>query len=317
VSYGRLFHRSSPDAGVTFAPRAQVGTTVTAAMPKAAYARGRLHMVWTDFRDGFTGGEIYARYGDLNQLDLITHFYQSILARSPDAGGRANWEAELSRVQALGLDAREVLMVMAGYFFNSVEYQLRNRSNTQFVSDLYAAHFNRAADGGGLGFWVAQLDAGTPRDMVRHAFALSSEHDSFVRTLWGTTAGRAEDTMVSDFYRAILDRLGESSTYNYWRGRFRAAQCVSGSQVRSEADAITSAFFGSAEYQQRGRDNVGFMQDLYLALMRRYATLYELWSWTNALNNGLYTRHQVRQIFLGSYEFQLRIDRVLAQGCLF
>ena len=60
-------------------------------------------------------------------------------------------------------------------------------------------------------------------------------------------------------------------------------------------------------------DNV---QDLYLATMRRYATLYELWSWANALNNGQYTRDQVSTIFLSSLEFQLRVNRVAQEGCL-
>ena len=58
------------------------------------------------------------------------------------------------------------------------------------------------------------------------------------------------------------------------------------------------------------------MQDLYLATMRRYATLYELWSWANALNNGQYTRDQVSTIFLSSLEFQLRVNRVAQEGCL-
>jgi len=58
------------------------------------------------------------------------------------------------------------------------------------------------------------------------------------------------------------------------------------------------------------------MQDLYLATMRRYATLYELWSWANALNNGQYTRDQVRSIFLDSLEFQLRINAIVSEGCL-
>ena len=51
-------------------------------------------------------------------------------------------------------------------------------------------------------------------------------------------------------------------------------------------------------------------------MMRRYATLYELWSWANALNNNQYTREQVRSIFLNSLEFQYRINRVFQDGCL-
>ncbi len=311
-----LLPRAAPTAASTLAAFEQVGTTTMAAMPRFVYSRGRVHAAWTDFRDNNIGGEIYARYRDLQQLNLIDHFYQSILNRTPDAPSKIAWENEMARVQAQGLDPREMLLVMSGYFFNSLEYQFRNRNNTQFATDLYMTFFRRTPDGGGLAFWVAQLDAGEPRDMVRHAFGLSSEYDAFARSLYGRTDSRAENMMISDFYRVILNRLASNAEFSTARGRMRTAQCGGVAQVKAEADATTLAFFASTEYQQRGRDNVGYMQDLYLTLMRRYATLYELWSWTNALNNLQYTREQVRQIFIGSYEFQLRLNRVVQEGCL-
>ena len=114
----------------------------------------------------------------------------------------------------------------------------------------------------------------------------------------------------------MLNRLGESANLGYWRARLRAAQCTSQAAVAAEADAAAAAFFGSAEYAYRGRDNVGYMQDLYLLTMRRYATLYELWSWANALNNGSATRTGVRQLFTGSLEFSYRTGAIVQAGCL-
>ena len=55
-------------------------------------------------------------------------------------------------MQSLGLDVREVFLLMSGYFFDSAEYQFRNRDNTQYVTDRFATFFNRTPDGGGLSF---------------------------------------------------------------------------------------------------------------------------------------------------------------------
>ena len=316
ISYGRLFYRSSADGGATWSSVGQVGTTTSAAMPKFVYGRGRVHAAWTDFRDNNVGGEIYYRYLDLQETDLIDHFYLSILNRAPDASGKAAWQAEMSRLQNLGLDVREVFLLMSGYFFDSLEYQLRNRDNTQFATDLFQAFFNRAPDSGSLSFWVQQLNAGAPRDAVRYAFGFSSEYDAYARSLLDRTDSRASDVFVSDFYRGILNRTPESSNYVYVRDQFRAAQCSGSAQILAEANAISQQFFNSAEYAYRGRDNVGYMQDVYVALMRRYPTLYELWSWANALNNAQYTREQVRAAFLNSLEFQLRVNRIVQEGCL-
>jgi hypothetical protein len=316
ISYGRLFHRSSTDTGITWLPPGQLGTTTSAAMPSVAYSRGRVHVAWTELRDNNVGGEVYHRHLDLAQTDVVDHLYLSILNRPADAFAKTAWQQEMARVQGLGLDVREVVLIMSGYFFDSAEYVFRNRNNTQFATDLFASFFNRAPDAGSLAFWVQQLDAGAPRAMVRHAFAFSSEHDAFARSLLGRTASRASDVIVSDFYRGTLNRLGENGTYAAWRNQFRTAQCGGVASLLALADAISGQFFGSAEYANRGRDNLGYVQDLYISLMRRYATLFEVWSWTNALNNNNYSREQARAIFLNSLEFRLRLDRIVQEGCL-
>ena len=316
VSYGRIFYRDSLDAGSTWGPIAQVGTTSTAAMPRMLYARGRVHAIWTDFRDNNFGGEVYYRHLDLQQIDLTDHFYRSILSRAPDPGSQAAWQQELARVQALGLDGRETFLVMSAHLFNSAEYRSRGRSNSQFAADLFQAFFNRSPDPGGLSFWVAQLDAGMPRDMVRNAFFLSAEADHFLRGSLDATDGRAGDAIIADFYRSIVNLLPDDGGYVAWRNVFRATQCAGSEAVLAQADAMSHAFFNSVAYYLRGRDNVGYMQDLYLAMMRRYVSLSELWWWTNALNNNVLTREQARQFFVTSPEFRQRVDRVVQEGCL-
>jgi len=84
----------------------------------------------------------------------------------------------------------------------------------------------------------------------------------------------------------------------------------------AEFEAAATAFFGSAEYAYRNRDNVQSMQDLYLVTMRRYATLYEIWSCANAINNGQATRAGVLHLFASSLEFNHRTAAVTQAGCL-
>ena len=260
--------------------------------------------------------EIYASYRDLGQGDLVDHLFSTILGRGAAAGERAAWQAELARMQAIGIDGREALYAIATALFGGAEYAARGRTNTQFLADVYAAYYNRAVDAGGASFWGGELGAGAPRDMVRQGIGYTIENGLFVGSRWGDTASRPEDYLASDLYRVILNRLGESANVAYWRGRLRTAQCTSAAAVRAEADAAAAAFFGSAEYVYRGRSNLDFVQDLYLVTMRRYASLYELWSWTNALNNGDVTRTQARQMFTASVEFGYRVNAIMQAGCL-
>jgi hypothetical protein len=314
---GRLFYRSSSDSGVTWNPVAQLGTSAVAASPQAVVQNNRLHVVWVDFRDNNYGSEIYYRYQDqvLDQPSLVTHYYNSILQRAPDPGGQAYWEGEVARTQALGIDIQEAYMVMAGNFFNSAEYLGFNRTDAQFVSDLYETFFNRAPDSGGLSFWLNVLASGSTRDMVMYFGMFSPEFNGDMTTLFGDTSTRAEIYAVVDFYRGILDRLPDNTGFGYWLDRFRTAQCTGSAAVTAEVEAISSLFVNSGEYAARARTNAEYVQDLYYAFTRRYAAVSEVNYWVNALNGGL-TRGQLRQQFVQSSEFQGRVTAILNQGCL-
>ena len=248
--------------------------------------------------------------------DLITHYYQFILSRTPDGGGLAFWQSEIDRLIGLVVDTQEAFRVMAGWFFSSPEYLSKNTSDSQYVTDLYRTFFHRDPDGGGLSFWAGQLAQGMPRSVVLFSFLFSAEFFSYTQGLLGSTNSRAEVYAVVDFYRGFLNRLPDTNGFGYWINRFRVAQCQGAAAINAEVNSISTQFLGSGEYTGRNRTNRDYVADLYYAFLRRGGELTGFDFWVSQLDNGLKTREQLRQEFLNSPEFQARVSQIISQGCL-
>lgn len=287
-----------------------------------------IHDTWDNYDHIMVWGGLYAGEYSLrsvsivNLIDpedfllLISHYYRNILGRDPDSPGQNYWEGEVRRMQVLVIDLKEVFRVMAGQFFNSPEYLGRHTSDSQYLIDLYQTFFNRSPDPDGFDYWVGQLNAGLPRDMILYAFLFSPEFEQYMQGLLGDTSVRAEISMVGDFYRGLLGRLPDDNGFYYWRDRFRDAQCQGAGPVRTAADAISQLFARSSEYAGRNRNNKQFVQDLYYAFLRRGADLVGFSYWIDQLDRGKLNREQVRQAFVAAPEFQGRVEQVIDEGCL-
>ncbi|HCK80388.1 MAG TPA: hypothetical protein DIC59_02840 [Candidatus Competibacteraceae bacterium] len=247
---------------------------------------------------------------------LITQYYQSILNRAPDAGGLAYWQAEIVRLEGLGVDVSEAFRVMAGQFFTSTEYLAKSASNSQYVTDIYRTFFNRAPDSSGLSYWTNQLAAGLPRSVVLFSFVFSPEFATYMQGLYGAANARAEINAVVDFYRGFFNRLPDSAGFSYWSNRFQAAQCQSAAAVSAEAESISRQFAASAEYSGRNRSSSDYVADLYYGFLRRGGDLAGFNYWVSQLNTKAQTWDQVRRSFLQSPEFQSRVRQIINQGCL-
>jgi uncharacterized protein (DUF1800 family) len=245
---------------------------------------------------------------------LITHYYQSILQRAPDAGGLAYWDSEATRLKNAGQDPKEAFLAMATQFFGSPEYLAFGRTDTGFATDLYQTFFQRAPDSSGLSFWQGQLAQGMPRGVVLASFLFSAEFDAFIGARLGTTAVRPEGTAVMDFYRGYLVRLPDPGGLTYWIGQFRSAQCAGNAALAASADSISLQFQRSTEYAARARSNDDFVGDLYSAFLRRGGDLAGVKFWVNQLNAGI-SRDVIRLSFIASPEFQGRLGSLAAAGC--
>jgi hypothetical protein len=252
----------------------------------------------------------------IGEASLVTHYYRSILGRAPDAGGKAFWESEATRMRGLGADVNETWYAMATAFYFSPEYAAFNRDDSGFVTDLYQTFFNRAPDAGGLAFWTAQISAGVPREVVLTSFMFSSEFTAFAQSIFGNTAARAEVDTVVDFYRGLLSRLPDSSGFGNWINQFRIAQCNPVSELYSQVQSISSAFSSGPEYLNRNRTNGQYVGDLYNAFLRRGGDVVGVQFWINELQTGSRSRDTVRQNFASSPEFTSRVNAMIAQGCV-
>ena len=294
---GTLAPAASCTVDVTFTPAAEgaVNGTLTASAP---------------------GASVAVSLSGTGQRSLVTHYYRSILRRAPDAAGYDYWAGEAARLASLGANVNETWFTMAMAFYGSEEYAALARDAGGYVDDLYATFFNREADASGRAYWLGQLAQGVPREVLLAGFMFSSEFASFTRAIFGDTTARAEVDVVMDFYRGLLGRLPDSSGFDYWVGRFRAAQCVGVTAVNAEVDAISSLFVSSPEYAARGRTAERFVGDLYNAFLRRGGDVEGVRYWIGEVESGRRSRDAARASFLSSPEFQARVAAVVQQGCL-
>jgi hypothetical protein len=246
---------------------------------------------------------------------LVREYYLDILDREPDQGGWDYWASEIELIQGLSIYVGEGFQGEAKFFFNSAEYIALNKTDSAFVTNVYAAFLQRPPDQAGLDFWLAQLSAGLTRNMVITQFAYSPEFALYMLNLFGTDTTRPENNLLNDLYRGFLNRFPDNAGYNYWLLQMRIAQCQGPQAVRDLCYQISLLFVGSAEYASRNRNNTEYVEDLYNAILRRGADPAGFQAWVNNLNSGM-SRQDVLKFFTDSTEFLTRVNAVIAAGCL-
>ena len=169
--YGTFFNRA-PDAGGFSDWKAQLA----AGMPREVVLAS--FMFSAEF-SSFTQA-IFGTTSTRREVDTVVDFYRGLLSRLPDDGGFASWVGQFRAAQCAGATAvyNTVESISSG-FANSGEYASRNRTNAQYVGDLYNAFLRRGGDLGGVQFWINELATGNrTRNKVRQDFIASPEFTS-------------------------------------------------------------------------------------------------------------------------------------------
>ncbi len=265
---------------------------------------------------GHSAGTQQVALSGTGERSLVTHYYNAILGRVSDEGGKQFWTGEAERMKTLGVNVNETWYAMAGTFYNSGEYAQQARDGSGYVQDLYTTFYDRSADAGGLQYWIGQMDGGMPREVVLVSFMFSQEFTQFAEAIFGNTAARKEVDTVVDFYRGLLARLPDSGGFTHWVQQFRAAQCQGAEAVYAKVEEISSAYTASSEYGARARSNAQFVGDLYNAFLRRGADLEGVKHWIAQLDSGALSREDLRRTFIASPEFSARVNAIVTQGCM-
>ncbi len=123
----------------------------------------------------------YDRYGNRNNVysyileDYLKNFYQGALNRQPTSGELSSWLSTLKTAYAQG--QTQFLTAMQGLgttLFTSQEYLNRNRTDSEFVNDLYKAFLYREPDSEGFAYWVSMVPV-NGRNNIRLAFEWAPE----------------------------------------------------------------------------------------------------------------------------------------------
>ena len=138
---------------------------------------------------------------------FIQNFFSYALSRTPTGGEQTYWDDVVRAAYPQGQNAvlfgaRELGMTL----FESAEYAARNRSDTDYVYDLYWTYLMRYPDQGGWQFWTSQVPS-MGRENVRHAFDESTEFINLVATITPNGSASGNQTALSS---ARVDPNNES-----------------------------------------------------------------------------------------------------------
>ena len=143
----------------------------------------------------------------------VRNFYTGTLGRQPNAPELQQWTGAIDQALAQGYGAVLAQVRSLGTtLFTSTEYVNRNRTNSEFVIDLYWGYLHRTYDQGGYDNWMAALNGGTTREQVRGGFAFSTEFENNAAGVCTTTGGTAAVKYVfldhQGSARAVMDGAG-------------------------------------------------------------------------------------------------------------
>ncbi len=239
-----------------------------------------------------------------NIRDFVNRMYVVTLNRPGDSGstlspGVTYWAEELQGGRATGLS-------IAYNFFFSQEYQNKNKSNADFVKDLYKALMGRdvSVNAGGPKYWVDQLNAGASRLSVLGDFANSIEYYDICKGFGvvagyyyeGSTVAASSKTslFVARMYSVVMERFPDRSGLSYWTKELMSK--------RRTGSQIAKNFFFSVEYINKNKTNREIVADFYRAIMGREAAASAVDYWAGLYAEGA-TDVDIFNSFIVSTEF--------------
>lgn len=145
----------------------------------------------------FTEG-IFGKAASRAETNVVMDFYRGLLGRLPDSGGLIYWLAQFRAAQCQGESGvvSQAEAISSAYAL-SPEYIARNRTDAQFVGDLYNAFLRRGGDLAGVQFWIGELGAGRrTRERIRRDFIAQPEFQARVAAV---IAQGCQNTLPGNF----------------------------------------------------------------------------------------------------------------------
>jgi RHS repeat-associated protein len=254
---------------------------------------------------GYRGGQLLTTIsnGDAGRLSrFVYNLYYGALQRDPTAQELSD---QINQLAAAGAQGQSQLYstaaAMARSLFASTTYETNpNRSDGQYVADLYYAYLHRAPDDSGLAFWTGNAAGGVQNRMnVLNAFEGSAEFQTLVSTVYGTASSDNERTehFVNNFYLAVFGVNATPTQLQQQRDRLNNAAALGYSNVQAEAEAMGRELLAS-QVTNFSINETQFVTNLYEAFLQRGPDAGGLAFWvSNAGTNNATQRQNVLNAF--------------------
>ncbi|MCR5476384.1 MAG: DUF4214 domain-containing protein [Lachnospiraceae bacterium] len=233
---------------------------------------------------------------------FLGNLYQLTLGREPDAEGAEYW---MNRLTSREVCATELVFG----FLNSPEYKAKEKTDEEYVQELYRIFLQREADAEGLAYWTGMLAQGTSRDAVAAGFANSAEFTGCCEEM-NIAQGTVEPDgtvvytplvflFVQNCYDVTLGRWGEGSGVNYWSYLLNKGQM--------DFRGVAEFFVHSEEFTAKNLDDGAYVTVLYQMFLGRTPDADGLAYWTGVLERQELTRDDLLTGFADSPEFEALI----------
>ena len=229
--------------------------------------------------------------------NFVSRMYTVALGRDYDESGLNDWSDELVA------NKKDAAGIAYGFFF-SKEYRERNRTNEEFVEDLYQTILGRPADETGKANWMKALENGKTREAVLAGFVNSGEFTDMCDT-YSIPRGTMEEDgssvcnvnvrkFVLRNYAKALDRRGETNGVETW--------CYVINSNKMTPAQVAESFIRSEEFKNKNLSDEEFVEILYETFLGRSSDPAGKTTWLNCLKKGQ-SRDEVMKGFSNSTEF--------------
>lgn len=230
--------------------------------------------------------------------DFVERCYTVTLDRGSESEGFEYWKNMLLNGESVGIN------IAYGFLF-SEEYTKKNKSNEEYVNDLYALFMGREKDDDGFNYWMNKLDSGASRLEVFSGFANSVEFYNICKS-YGITAGwfvvghdrnqvNNVNLFVERLYKICLGRIGDQGGQRNWVESLLSKQITGVECARR--------FIQSSEYIGKMLNDDEYVENLYLAMMGRTSDEEGKAYWLSEIRTGNLTKDEVFEGFANSTEF--------------
>lgn len=229
--------------------------------------------------------------------NFVSRMYTVALGRTSDEEGLDYWSDKLvdQKIDATGITYQ---------FFDSKEYQAKNRTNEEYLDDLYQTILGRKPDAEGKAYWLKALEEGQSRTVVMSCFANSNEF-SEICDEFNIPRGTMEQDGSSIYnadvrqfvlrnYAKALERKGETAGLETW--------CYLINKKKMTPAEVTESFFHSKEFINKELSDEDYVETLYETFLGRGSDPEGKAYWLNYLKKGQ-SRDEVMKGFSNSAEF--------------